>query len=94
MRARISALVVASAGTLAACTIGSLPAQSPTLAQLGRGIDVLVIGEIHGTTEAPAAFGDLVEQAARRAVIAVVLELSARTIAGAGCGRHRPADGT
>lgn len=79
---------------LSACMATPMASEPPVLAQLGRDTDVLMIGEVHGTAEAPAAFGDLVELAARRQRLAVCLELSQADIEAAGCGRPRPAAGS
>jgi hypothetical protein len=85
---------IAALALLAGCATSRTQAEPPVLAQLGRGTDILMIGEIHGTSEAPAAFADLVEQASRRQRIQVGLEIQEATIAQAGCGRARPDEGS
>lgn len=94
MRVTAAAAGIGMLVLLGGCMTARQAAEPAALSQLGRGTDVLMIGEIHGTNETPAAFGDLVEQAARRQPISVGLEMTESAIAGAGCGRARPAEGS
>jgi hypothetical protein len=95
MGATIRGLAILQAvALLAGCMSTRTAVQAPVLSQLGRDTDVLMVGEIHGTAEAPAAFGGLVEQAAARKRIAVGLELPDSAIAEAACRSERPAEGS
>ena len=62
---------------LAGCA--SSPSSPGTVAYLLppalRGADVIVIGEVHGTNEAPRAVGDVVAQLARLGPVALALEI-------------------
>jgi hypothetical protein len=93
MRLPIS-LIAGSLGLLAGCAATNATTEPQAISQLGRGTDVLIIGEIHGTAETPRAFGGLVEQAARGRRIAVGLEMTEATIAEAACEHRRPPDGS
>ncbi|HYW16190.1 MAG TPA: hypothetical protein VE891_08555 [Allosphingosinicella sp.] len=83
---------VVAAFSLSSCaTVTRDPALDPIVAQLGSAARLILIGEIHGTVEAPAAFGRIAESASQAwGRVNVGIELPQIAIDEADCGRPEP----
>jgi hypothetical protein len=85
-------LAFVAAFSLPGCaTTAADPALDPAVVQLGSAAKLILIGEIHGTVEAPAAFGRIAEDAARAwGRVNVGVELPQSAIDEADCARPEP----
>jgi len=82
---------VASFSLSGCATAAPDPALDPIVVQLGGAARLILIGEIHGTVETPAAFGRIAEEASRAwGRVNVGVELPQSALDEADCARPEP----